>query len=98
MGLEESLNVRVEVEDKQLVQTNEPGHYVQSHEFYFEPLVSSFQRSEQLFGKSLRVVDEVQGGKTKNWGLGLFLLLLLDQGLHLLQLLVSLPALFVKSV
>jgi hypothetical protein len=98
MGLEEALNVGIEVEDKKLVQTNEPGHNVQGHEFHFEPLIGSFQRPEQLFGKSLRVVDEVQGGEIKNWCLGLFLLLLLDQGLHFLQLLVSFPALLVEFV
>jgi hypothetical protein len=98
VGLEESLNIRVEVEDEQLVQTNEPGHNVQSHEFHFEPLVGSFQRPEQLFSESLRVVDEVQGREIKTRGLCFFLLLLLDQGLHLLQLLISFPALLVESV
>lgn len=59
MWLEESLKIGVEVEDEQLVQTNEPRHNVQSHQFNFKPLVGTLQGPEQLFCKTLRVVDKV---------------------------------------
>jgi len=98
MGLQESLQVGVKVEDEQLMETDQPGDHVESQQFYFKSFIGSLQSFKQLLGKSLGVVDKMKCGKVKGGSFRFFLLLFLDQSFNFLQLFFSLPALFVESI
>ena len=52
MRLQETRQKRVKIENKQLMETDESGDYIQSHDFDFETLVHPLDMFEQLFGKA----------------------------------------------
>ena len=55
MWLEETIEIRVVIEEKQLMYSNQPWNDVQSHNFHFKPFVHTLDVLEKLLGKGLKV-------------------------------------------
>ena len=52
MGLQESGDERIEVEEKEFVDADETRYQVDQHDLDLEPFVRRFQLLEQLLGKT----------------------------------------------
>ena len=52
MWLEEAIQIRVVIEEKKLMDSNETRYHVKSHDFYLESFVHSFNMFKQLFSKT----------------------------------------------